>query len=177
LARYEGIRYGLRVEGDGSLQDMFARTRARGFGAEVQRRILLGTYVLSSGYYDAWYNRALRVRRLLRNDFDNAFEQVDVIIGPTTPTPAFRIGEKSSDPVAMYLSDVMTAPTSLAGLPGLSLPCGFVEQDGVTLPLGLQIIGPALSDPRVLRCGRVFEQATQHHLRRPDLKPLKAVRA
>jgi len=177
LARYEGIRYGLRVEGDGSLQGMFAATRAAGFGAEVQRRILLGTYVLSSGYYDAWYNRALRVRRLLRRDFDTAFEQVDLIIGPTTPTAAFRLGEKTSDPVAMYLSDVMTAPISLAGLPGLSLPCGFVEQDGVSLPLGLQIIGPALSDPLVLRAGRSFEEATDHHRRRPDLAQLQAVRA
>ena len=177
LARYEGIRYGLRVDGDGSLQGMFAATRAAGFGAEVQRRILLGTYVLSSGYYDAWYNRALRVRRLLRQDFDQAFEHVDLIIGPTAPTPAFRLGEKTSDPVAMYLSDVMTAPTSLAGLPGLSLPCGFVEQDGVSLPIGMQIIGPALSDPRVLRAGRAFEDATDHHRRRPDLSKLQAVRA
>ncbi len=170
LARYDGIRYGLRVEGDGSLQGMFAATRAAGFGAEVQRRILLGTYVLSSGYYDAWYNRALRVRRLLRQDFERAFEKVDLIIGPTAPTPAFRLGEKTSDPVAMYLSDVMTAPTSLAGLPGLSIPCGFVNEDGTQLPIGLQIIGPALGDARVLHAGRLFEAATGHHLRRPEGK-------
>ena len=177
LARYDGIRYGKRVEGDGSLQGMFAATRAAGFGPEVQRRILLGTYVLSSGYYDAWYNRALRVRRLLRQDFDRAFEHVDLIIGPTAPTPAFRIGEKSQDPVAMYLSDVMTAPTSLAGLPGLSIPCGFVEEDGVSLPIGLQIIGPALGDARVLRAGRVFEAATEHHLRSPKLQTEEHARA
>ncbi len=172
LARYDGIRYGPRVEGDGSLQSMFAATRAAGFGPEVKRRILLGTYVLSSGYYDAWYNRALRVRRLLRRDFDRAFEKVDLIIGPTAPTAAFRIGEKASDPVAMYLSDVMTAPVSLAGLPGLSIPCGFVQESGSTLPIGMQIIGPALADARVLRAGRVFESASEHHRRRPDLERL-----
>ncbi len=167
LARYDGIRYGPRVEGDGSLQSMFAATRAAGFGPEVKRRILLGTYVLSSGYYDAWYNRALRVRRLLRQDFDLAFQKVDLIIGPTAPTPAFLLGEKASDPVAMYLSDVMTAPVSLAGIPALSIPCGFVEEAGVQLPIGMQVIGPALADARVLHAGRVFEAATEHHLRRP----------
>lgn len=167
LARYDGIRYGLRKPGDGSLQGMFAATRAAGFGAEVQRRILLGTYVLSSGYYDAWYNRALKVRRLLRKDFDDAFERVDLVIGPTTPSAAFRLGEKTSDPVAMYLSDVMTAPTSLAGLPGISVPAGFVSGPSGPLPVGLQIIGPALADARVLRAARIFEEATEHHRRRP----------
>jgi aspartyl-tRNA(Asn)/glutamyl-tRNA(Gln) amidotransferase subunit A len=167
LARYDGTRYGLREPGDGSLQGMFAATRAAGFGAEVQRRILLGTYVLSSGYYDAWYDRALRVRRLLRRDFDRAFERVDLIVGPTAPTAAFKLGERSSDPLAMYLSDVMTAPVSLAGLPGLSIPCGFVTTEGRELPVGMQIVGPALADARGLRAGRLFEAATGHHLRRP----------
>jgi aspartyl-tRNA(Asn)/glutamyl-tRNA(Gln) amidotransferase subunit A len=162
LARYDGVRYGLRAEGDGSLQGMFAATRARGFGAEVKRRILLGTYVLSSGYYDAWYNRALKVRRLLRRDFEQAFETVDVIACPTSPTAAFRLGEKTDDPVAMYLSDILTAPTSLAGVPGLSIPCGFVREGGRELPVGLQLIGPPLADARVLRIGRVFESHTDH---------------
>ena len=167
LARYEGVRFGLRVPGDGSLQGMFAATRAAGFGAEVKRRILLGTYVLSSGYYDAWYNRALRVRRLLRQDFDAAFESVDVIACPTSPTPAFRLGERADDPVAMYLSDIMTAPASLAGVPALSVPCGFVERDGSRLPIGLQLIGPALADARVLRVGRVYQDHTTHHREAP----------
>jgi aspartyl-tRNA(Asn)/glutamyl-tRNA(Gln) amidotransferase subunit A len=162
LARYDGVRYGLRDEGDGTLQGMFAATREQGFGAEVKRRILLGTYVLSSGYYDAWYKRALKVRRLLRRDFDRAFERVDVIVGPTTPTAAFRLGEKVSDPVAMYLSDILTVPVSLAGLPGLSVPCGLVPVEGRELPVGLQIVGPPLADARVLGVGRVFEEHTPH---------------
>jgi aspartyl-tRNA(Asn)/glutamyl-tRNA(Gln) amidotransferase subunit A len=162
LARYDGIRYGPREEGDGSLQGMIAATREAGFGAEVKRRILLGTYVLSSGYYDAWYKRALKVRRLIRNDFDRAFEEVDVIACPTSPTAAFKLGEKTGDPVAMYLSDVMTVPTSLAGLPAISVPCGFVAENGRELPVGLQLIGPSLADARVLRVARVFESATKH---------------
>ncbi|MCC6406138.1 MAG: Asp-tRNA(Asn)/Glu-tRNA(Gln) amidotransferase subunit GatA [Planctomycetes bacterium] len=162
LARYDGIRYGVRKPGDGSLQGMIAATREAGFGPEVKRRILLGTYVLSSGYYDAWYVRALKVRRLIRNDFDAAFERVDLIVCPTSPTAAFELGEKSDDPVAMYLSDVMTVPTSLAGLPAVSVPCGKVSQGGKALPVGLQIIGPSLADARVLRAARVFETATKH---------------
>ncbi|MCK6446850.1 MAG: Asp-tRNA(Asn)/Glu-tRNA(Gln) amidotransferase subunit GatA [Planctomycetes bacterium] len=162
LARYDGIRYGPRKPGDGSLQGMIAATREAGFGPEVKRRILLGTYVLSSGYYDAWYVRALKVRRLIRNDFDRAFESVDLVVCPTSPTAAFKIGEKADDPVAMYLSDVMTVPTSLAGLPAVSVPCGFVSLEGKRLPVGLQIIGPSLADARVLRAARVFESATKH---------------
>ncbi|MBI5435146.1 MAG: Asp-tRNA(Asn)/Glu-tRNA(Gln) amidotransferase subunit GatA [Planctomycetes bacterium] len=162
LARYDGIRYGPRTNGDGSLQSMIAATREAGFGPEVKRRILLGTYVLSSGYYDAWYVRALKVRRLIRHDFDEAFKSVDLIACPTSPTAAFRLGEKTDDPVAMYLSDVMTVPTSLAGLPAVSVPCGTVTLGGKQLPVGLQLIGPSLADARVLRAARVFEDATQH---------------
>ncbi|MCZ6598556.1 MAG: Asp-tRNA(Asn)/Glu-tRNA(Gln) amidotransferase subunit GatA [Planctomycetota bacterium] len=172
LARYEGVRYGLRVPGDGSLMGMFAATRDAGFGDEVKRRILLGTYVLSSGYYEAWYGRALKVRGLIAADFAKAFEDVDLIVGPTSPTPAFLLGERTGDPVAMYLSDVLTAPVSLAGLPAASVPCGFVEAEdaetgGVALPVGLQIVGPRRADAEVLRAARVFQEATDHHLRTP----------
>jgi aspartyl-tRNA(Asn)/glutamyl-tRNA(Gln) amidotransferase subunit A len=159
LARYEGVRYGQRVDGDGTLNGMFAATREAGFGDEVKRRILLGTYVLSAGYYEAWYGRALKVRALVKRDFDEAFSAVDVIAGPTAPSPAFLLGEKADDPVAMYASDVMTVPTSLAGLPGLSLPCGFVEEKGTELPVGLQLVGPALGEERILRVARAFEEA------------------
>jgi aspartyl-tRNA(Asn)/glutamyl-tRNA(Gln) amidotransferase subunit A len=169
LARYDGVRYGLRAEGDGTLQGMFAATREAGFGPEVKRRILLGTYVLSAGYYDAWYGRALKVRALLRRDFETAFEHCDVVAGPTSPEPAFEIGAKAGDPVAMYLSDNLTVPVSLAGLPAISVPCGFVTADGSELPIGLQIAGPHRADARVLRVARAFEEATQHALRRPPV--------
>jgi len=170
LARYDGVRYGQRVAGDGTLNGMFAATREAGFGDEVKRRILLGTYVLSAGYYEAWYGRALKVRALIKRDFDEAFGAVDVIAGPTAPSPAFLLGEKSGDPVAMYASDIMTVPTSLAGLPGLSLPCGFVEQEGTALPVGLQLVGPALGEDRILRVARALEE-TQGALRRPAGMP------
>ncbi len=160
LARFEGVRFGRRVEGDGTLQGMFAATREAGFGPEVKRRILLGTYVLSAGYYDAWYGRALKVRTLLRRDFETAFESCDVIVGPTSPEPAFALGSKTDDPVAMYLSDVLTVPVSLAGLPAVSVPAGFVNVAGRELPVGLQIIGPHRADARVLRVARAFEEAT-----------------
>jgi len=160
LARFDGVRYGTRSEGSGSLQSMYAATREAGFGPEVKRRILLGTYVLSAGYYDAWYGRALKVRALLRRDFETAFEDVDVVVGPTSPEAAFRLGEKSNDPVAMYLSDVLTVPVSLAGIPAISVPCGFVTVDGKRLPVGLQIAGPSRADARVLRVARAFEAAT-----------------
>ncbi|MBL8858182.1 MAG: Asp-tRNA(Asn)/Glu-tRNA(Gln) amidotransferase subunit GatA [Planctomycetes bacterium] len=162
LARFEGVRFGARVEGDGSLQGMFAATREAGFGPEVKRRILLGTYVLSAGYYDAWYGRALKVRTLLRRDFETAFESCDLIVGPTSPEPAFELGSKTDDPVAMYLSDVLTVPVSLAGLPAASVPCGFTDVGGVRLPVGLQIIGPHRADARVLCAARAFEAATTH---------------
>ncbi len=160
LARFDGVRYGLRGAGPGSLQGMYAATREAGFGPEVKRRILLGTYVLSAGYYDAWYGRALKVRALLKRDFDAVFADVDVIAGPTSPEVAFPLGAKSGDPVAMYLSDVLTVPISLAGLPGISVPCGFVDEGGRRLPVGLQIAGPARADARVLRVARAFESAT-----------------
>jgi aspartyl-tRNA(Asn)/glutamyl-tRNA(Gln) amidotransferase subunit A len=167
LARFDGVRYGPRANGDGSLQGMFAATRGAGFGPEVRRRLLLGTYVLSSGYYDAWYAQAMKVRRLVQRDFEAAFEQVDVLAGPTNPTAAFALGERTDDPVAMYLSDVLTLPLNLAGLPGLSIPCGFVRQGASELPVGLQLSGPALSDARLLRIARVFQQHTAHHTRVP----------
>ncbi|NDB70337.1 MAG: Asp-tRNA(Asn)/Glu-tRNA(Gln) amidotransferase subunit GatA, partial [Methylocystaceae bacterium] len=156
LARYDGVRYGLRVEEKGgSLDDMYELTRAAGFGAEVKRRIMIGTYVLSAGYYDAYYKKAQRVRTLVSRDFANAFEKVDVILTPTTPTPAFAIGEKM-DPVTMYLNDVFTVPASLAGLPGISVPAGFSAQG---TPLGLQIIGKAFDEETVFKTAAVIEKA------------------
>lgn len=156
LARYDGVRYGLRVEEKGgSLDDMYELTRAAGFGAEVKRRIMIGTYVLSAGYYDAYYKKAQRVRTLVSQDFTNAFEKVDVILTPTTPTPAFAIGEKM-DPVTMYLNDVFTVPASLAGLPGISVPAGFSAQG---TPLGLQIIGRAFNEETVFKTAAVIEKA------------------
>jgi aspartyl-tRNA(Asn)/glutamyl-tRNA(Gln) amidotransferase subunit A len=162
LARYDGVRYGARARGDGSLQGMIAATRAASFGPEVDRRVLLGTFVLSSGYHEAWYVRALRVRRLIRREFDAAFERVDLIAGPTAPTPAFRLGEKRADPVAMYRCDALTVPSSLAGLPAVSVPCGLAREDGAELPVGLQLCGPPLGDERVLAAARVYEEATPH---------------
>ena len=156
LARYDGVRFGLRVEGEGSLDDMYMKTRAAGFGREVRRRILIGTYVLSAGYYDAYYLKAQKVRALIARDFHRAFETVDVILTPTAPTPAFAMGEKMDDPVTMYLNDVFTVPASLAGLPGMSVPAGL-SADG--LPLGLQIIGRPFDEETVLRTGAVLEAA------------------
>ncbi|MDA8230439.1 MAG: Asp-tRNA(Asn)/Glu-tRNA(Gln) amidotransferase subunit GatA [Magnetospirillum sp.] len=155
LARYDGVRFGLRVEGK-TLDEMYKKTRAAGFGTEVRRRILIGTYVLSAGYYDAYYAKAQKVRRLIADDFNRAFETVDVILTPTAPTPAFAIGEKSDDPVTMWLNDVFTIPTSLAGLPGLSLPAGL-SSDG--LPLGLQLIGRPFDEETVFRVAGVMEDA------------------
>jgi aspartyl-tRNA(Asn)/glutamyl-tRNA(Gln) amidotransferase subunit A len=169
LARYEGVRYGARVEGSGSLQSMFAATRGAGFGAEVKRRILLGTYVLSEGYHDEWYGRALKVRSLIARDFEQAFEDVDLVAGPTSPTPAFALGERSSDPVAMYLADALTVPANLAGLPAISTPCGFTASPP-RLPIGLQLIGPMRADARVLRVARAFEAATDFAKQRPPLE-------
>ncbi|MAF66583.1 MAG: Asp-tRNA(Asn)/Glu-tRNA(Gln) amidotransferase GatCAB subunit A [Planctomycetes bacterium] len=169
LARFDGVGFGARGEGDGSLQGMFSATRDAAFGDEVKRRILLGTFVLSEGYHDAWYGRALRVRTLLRRDFEHAFEEVDVICGPTSPTTAFPLGERVDDPLAMYRSDRLTVPTSLAGLPALSLPCGLAaDEGGAPLPVGLQVIGPALADARVLRVAAAFEASTDHHERSPE---------
>lgn len=164
LARYDGVKYGLRVEAD-NIVDMFSRTRSAGFGTEVKRRIMLGTYALSAGYYDAYYLKALKVRTLIKRDFEQAFEKCDVIAGPTTPTPAFRLGEKTANPLEMYLSDIFTISVNLAGICGLSLPCG-ISQSG--LPIGLQIIAPAFEEGRALQVAYAYEQATQWHRKRCD---------
>jgi aspartyl-tRNA(Asn)/glutamyl-tRNA(Gln) amidotransferase subunit A len=166
LARYDGVRYGLRVDESGDLIQMYKDTRGRGFGAEVKRRIMLGTYALSAGYYDAYYLKAQKVRTLIKGDFDAAFEQVDVIVAPTSPTTAFRCGDMADDPLQMYLMDVFTLSMNLAGNCGLSLPCGF-DLNG--LPIGLQIMGPPLGEERVLRVAHAYEQATEWHTRRPVL--------
>lgn len=156
LARYDGIRYGVRVEGK-NLVDTYVQSRTQGFGPEVQRRIMIGNYALSSGYYDAYYTKAMQIRTLIARDFDEAFKDVDVLLTPTAPTPAFKIGEKSNDPVAMYLGDVFTIPTSLAGLPGISVSAGTVEQDGVTLPVGLQFIGPRWNEQVILQVAHIWQ--------------------
>jgi len=163
LARFDGVRYGRRAAGVHSLTEMYERSRSEGFGAEVKRRILLGTYVLSAGYYDAYYRKAQQLRTLLRRDFEAAFEGCDVIATPTTPEPAFRLGEKSADPVTMYLSDVFTVSANLAGLPGISLPCGQVEG----LPAGLQLLGRPLEDARLLDVADAFQRHTRYHLAVP----------
>jgi aspartyl-tRNA(Asn)/glutamyl-tRNA(Gln) amidotransferase subunit A len=157
LARYDGVRFGLRVEGD-TLEDLYELTRAAGFGAEVRRRVLIGTYVLSAGYYDAYYLKAQRVRTLIARDFVTAFERVDCILTPTAPSAAFAIGEKTEDPIAMYLNDVFTVPANLAGVPAISIPAGL---SGDGLPLGLQITGRAFDEETVLRVGEVLESAAQ----------------
>jgi len=157
LARYDGVRFGLRVDG-ASLDEMYELTRAAGFGAEVRRRVLIGTYVLSAGYYDAYYLKAQRVRTLIARDFAEAFEKVDCILAPIAPSAAFAIGEKTDDPIAMYLNDVFTVPANLAGLPAISVPAGL-SADG--LPLGLQIIGRAFDEEGVLRVAEVLESAAQ----------------
>jgi aspartyl-tRNA(Asn)/glutamyl-tRNA(Gln) amidotransferase subunit A len=153
LARYDGVKYGMRVDGK-DIIDMYTQTRSKGFGKEVKRRIILGTYVLSSGYYDAYYRKAGQVRTLMRRDFDQAFQVCDVIATPVSPTTAFKVGEKTDDPLTMYLSDIFTIPVNLAGLPGLSLPCGF---DSKGLPIGLQIIGKPLDESTVLQAASLFE--------------------
>jgi aspartyl-tRNA(Asn)/glutamyl-tRNA(Gln) amidotransferase subunit A len=155
LARYDGVRYGLRVPGS-TLTEMYRRTRERGFGAEVKRRIMLGTYALSAGYYDAYYLRAMKVRSLIARDFSDAFQKVDAIITPTSPTPAFKLGEKTADPLQMYLADIYTVTGSLAGVPGISVPCGKTKAG---LPVGLQIFGPHFGEARVLQIANGFEKA------------------
>jgi aspartyl-tRNA(Asn)/glutamyl-tRNA(Gln) amidotransferase subunit A len=155
LARYDGVRYGLRVPG-ATLIDMYRKTRERGFGAEVKRRLMLGTYALSSGYYDAYYLRAQKVRALIARDFTEAFQKVDAIVTPTAPTPAFKLGEKTSDPLQMYLADIYTVTGSLAGIPGISVPSGVTKEK---LPIGMQILGPHFSEARILQLARAFEKA------------------
>ena len=165
LARFDGIRYGLRVEGE-TIFDHFRQTRGAGFGPEVKRRIMLGTYALSAGYYDAYYLKAQQVRTLIKQDFDRAFAEVDVILSPTSPTTAFRIGEKVDDPLAMILTDIFTTSANLAGLCGISVPCGF---DAGGLPIGLQLLGPSLGEDKILRAAYAYEQSTEWRLRRPEL--------
>jgi len=159
LARYDGVRYGLRAPGASDLRGMYGQTRDHGFGAEVKRRIILGTFVLSSGYYDAYYLRAQKVRTLIRRDYESAFDVCDVVATPTTPTPAFRLGEKTADPLEMYLADIFTVPANLAGVPGLSLPCGMA--DG--LPAALQLVGRPFDEATLFRVGAAFQRATTHH--------------
>ena len=167
LARYDGMRYGLRVEGD-NLAETYRNTRSEGFGIEVKRRIMIGNYVLSSGYYDAYYAKAQKVRALLAQDFSDAFEKVDVIMTPTTPTAAFRLGEKVADPVTMYLNDVFTVATSLAGLPGINVPAGMVDSDGAKLPVGMQIIGKAFDEQTILQVAYAHEQMTGFKMREAE---------
>ena len=170
LARFDGIRYGARVDGADPIE-LYRKTRGAGFGAEVKRRIILGTYVLSSGYYDAFYLRAQKVRTLIRRDFLNAFEQVDAIVTPTTPTAAFKLGEKSDDPLQMYLSDIFTISCNLAGIPGLSLPCGFTKPGtgNSKLPIGLQLLGKPFGEETILKLAHAYEQSTPWHKERADL--------
>src|SRR5579883_3075150 len=164
LARYDGVKYGARIPDAENLMDMYTRTRAEGFGAEVKRRIMIGTYALSAGYYDAYYLKAQKVRTLIKQDFEQAFEQVDVLVSPTAPTTAFKAGDKTTDPLSMYLIDLMTIPVNLAGLPGISVPCGF---DGQGLPIGLEIIGNVLREDQVLQVAYAYEQATEWHTHTP----------
>jgi aspartyl-tRNA(Asn)/glutamyl-tRNA(Gln) amidotransferase subunit A len=166
LARYDGVHYGYRAPEHANLIDMYARTRGEGFGSEVKRRIMLGTYALSSGYKDAYYLKALKVRRLIKDDFDRAFAACDVIAGPTSPTPAFRVGERTADPLAMYLSDIYTISCNLAGLPGISIPCGFTK---CGLPIGLHLMARHFEEEKLLRVAHLHEQATDWHTRRPLL--------
>ena len=165
LARFDGVRYGLRVPAD-ELIDMYNSSRGAGFGPEVKRRIMLGTYALSAGYYDAYYGKAQKVRTLIQQDFVDAFESVDVIAAPVAPTTAFRLGEHSGDPLEMYLQDIFSLPANLAGVPGLALPVGFDSQG---LPIGMQLMGPHFGEETLLRTAHVYQQATDWHLRKPDL--------
>jgi aspartyl-tRNA(Asn)/glutamyl-tRNA(Gln) amidotransferase subunit A len=166
LARYDGVKYGLRDKESASLIDMYRNTRSKGFGPEVQRRILLGTYALSAGYYDAYYKKASQIRTLIKNDFMQAFDACDIILSPVTPTPAFKIGENTDDPLTMYLSDIFTLSANLAGIPGLSVPCGF---SGGGLPIGLQLMSNYFAEPTILNAAYYFEQATEFHKKRPEL--------
>ena len=168
LARFDGVRYGSRA-GAGNILEMYGQTRGQGFGPEVKRRIILGTYVLSSGYYDAFYLRAQKVRTLIRGDFMRAFEKVDAIICPTTPEPAFKAGDRSDDPLKMYLADIFTIACNLAGTCGLSLPCGFANESGKQLPIGLQLIGQPWKEARLLQIAHAYEQSTDWHKARPAL--------
>ncbi|MEK6813171.1 MAG: Asp-tRNA(Asn)/Glu-tRNA(Gln) amidotransferase subunit GatA [Nitrospirota bacterium] len=164
LARYDGVKYAYRAGRPSDLLDMYMKSRAEGFGAEVKRRIMLGTYALSAGYYDAYYRKGQQVRTLIKQDFDRAFENVDVIATPTAPTPAFKVGEKTADPLQMYLSDIFTISVNLAGIPGISLPCGFSSGN---LPIGLQLLSKAFDEPTLLRAAHAYEQSTEWHKAKP----------
>jgi len=163
LSRFDGVRYGYRCEDPVDLEDMYKRSRGEGFGEEVKRRIMVGTYALSEGFYDAYYKKALQIRRLIQQDFVKALSEVDIIMGPTTPHPAFKLGEKTSDPVAMYMEDIFTISLNLAGMPGMSVPCGFANG----LPVGLQLIGNYFAEERLLNAAHQFQQATDWHRQRP----------
>jgi aspartyl-tRNA(Asn)/glutamyl-tRNA(Gln) amidotransferase subunit A len=161
------VHYGHRTKSEvKDIVELFSKSRAEGFGDEVKRRIMIGTYALSSGYYDAYYLRALKMRTLIKRDFDQAFEKCDVVLTPTSPTPAFKIGEKSSDPLAMYLLDIFTVTANIAGIPGISVPCGFTTE---SLPIGFQLLGPTFSEGTLLRAARLYESATDWHTRRPAI--------
>ena len=166
LARYDGVRYGYRTENASGVIDMYSRTRSKGFGNEVKRRIMLGNYALSSGYYDAYYLKASKVRNLIKNDFDASFEKVDCIICPTSPVPAFKIGERANNPLEMYLSDVYTIPANLAGIPGISIPCGFSKQG---LPIGMQILAKHFEEKKMLQIAYAFERETDFYKKKPKL--------
>ena len=170
LARYDGVKYGFRSPDHEALLEMYHRTKTEGFGPEVKRRIMLGTFALSSGYYDAYYLKAQKVRTLIKGDFDRAFKECDVVVAPTTPTPAFRLGEKTHDPIQMYLSDVCTLSVNLTGLPGISIPCGFSSGG---LPIGMQIIGKPFDEQTLLRAAYAYEQNTDHHRARPDFAAIE----
>lgn len=164
LARFDGVRFGLSSEAP-TLRDMYEQTRAAGFGDEVKRRIMLGTYALSSGYYDAYYVKAQKVRTLIKRDFDEAFAKVDAVVAPTSPTVAFRIGARTDDPVQMYLADVFTIPANMAGIPGVAVPCGF--SDG--MPVSMQVLGKSFDEAGILRIAHAYEQAAGWHTKRPPL--------
>ncbi|NIA06731.1 MAG: Asp-tRNA(Asn)/Glu-tRNA(Gln) amidotransferase subunit GatA [Actinobacteria bacterium] len=167
LARYDGVRYGYRIKNPKDYVDMYSASRADGFGPEVKRRIMLGTYTLSAGYYDAYYLKALKVRTLIKEDFDKAFENVDCVAGPVTPTPAFKLGEKIDNPLSLYMADIYTVTANLAGVPAISIPCGF---SAAGLPIGLQLTTKPFTEDLLLRIARMFESATDHHLPRPKLQ-------
>ena len=168
LARYDGVRYGHRSQlSEDNIIDMYSRVRAEGFGSEVKRRILLGNYVLSAGFYEAYYMKASKVRNLIKDDFEDAFKKVDCIISPTCPSPAFKIGEKVTDPLEMYLSDIYTIPANLVGIPGISIPCGFTTTG---LPIGMQIMGKHFEEEKILKIAKLFENETDFHLKKPELK-------
>jgi aspartyl-tRNA(Asn)/glutamyl-tRNA(Gln) amidotransferase subunit A len=167
LARYDGVKFGLRAKETKDLLELYMKTRQEGFGLEVKRRIMLGTYVLSAGYYDAYYGKAQAVRTLIRQDFEAAFQEVDLIVTPVTPTPAFKLGAKADDPLQMYLSDIFTISANLAGVPAISLPCGF-SRDG--LPIGLQLIGRPFEEETLLRAAYAYEQSAQWRTKKPVIR-------